>query len=182
MKEMNVKIREASSSDAPFIALIVCMALDGDTTHPLYELFKKLAARDDAQYSYCNTLIAEVGGIPVAAVVGYDGGELHRLREPLFALMREMLGHTIDIEEETQAGEFYVDSLAVLPEYRGCGIGRMLLGAMCERAADRGFGRVGLLVDFEKPSAEKLYWSLGFERVDATTFLGHRMWHMQCKK
>lgn len=176
-----IRIREASPNDAPFIALVVCMALDSNSSHPLYSVFEKLAARSDAQYSYCNALIAEVDKMPAAAVIGYDGGRLHELREPLYEMMRETLGHTIEIEEETNAEEFYVDSLAVLPEYRGNGIGRELLETICRRAFNNNFERVGLLVDFENPNAEALYSSLGFERINPTTFLGHPMWHMQRK-
>ena len=176
------KIREALPSDAPFIALAVCMALDSDNTHPLYRIFERLASRNDAQYSYCNTLIAEIENTPVAAIVGYDGAKLHKLREPLYAMMREELGHTIEIEEETSAGEFYADSLAVLPEYRGQGIGKRLLNALCEKAFANSFKRVGLLVDFENPKAEAVYRSLGFARINGTTFLGHRMWHMQLER
>ena len=172
-------IREATPADANFIALIVCMALDKDSSYPLYNIFKSLAAGDDAQYSYLNTLIAEIDGKSVGAIVGYDGAQLHKLREPLYTMMSDTLGKVIKIEEETKAGEFYADSLAVLAEHRSQGIGKMLLTTLCERAFERGFERVGLLVDFENPKAEALYTSLGFERINATTFLGHPMWHMQ---
>lgn len=175
-------IREATVDDAPFVGLVVCMALHYDETHPLYEVFVKLAARTDAQYSYCNALVAEAGGKVVGAIVGYDGARLYELRAPLQAMIVEKTGRTIDIEDETGAGEFYIDSLAVLPQYRGCGIGSKLLCAMREKAFAAGFSRVGLLVDVENPNAEALYTSLGFERVNPTTFLGHKMWHLQCVK
>jgi ribosomal protein S18 acetylase RimI-like enzyme len=87
----------------------------------------------------------------------------------------------LDVEDETSAGEFYLDSLAVLPCFRGCGVGRALLSTACNRAFAAGHMRVGLIVDFDNPRAEKLYSSLGFERVNPTTFLGHDMWHMQAK-
>lgn len=181
---MNNKIiiREAVADDAPFVGLVVCMALHYDEKHPLYEIFVKLASRTDAQYSYCNALIAEVDGKAVGAIVGYDGARLYELRAPLQALIIEKSGRTLDIEDETAAGEFYIDSLAVLPQYRGCGIGSRLLCAMRERTFKAGFERVGLLVDVENPAAEALYSSLGFRRVNPTTFLGHKMWHLQCVK
>lgn len=175
-------IREAVADDAPFVGLVVCMALHYDDTHPLYKVFVKLAARTDAQYSYCNALVAEVDGKVVGAIVGYDGARLYELRAPLQALMVEKMGRAIEIEDETSAGEFYIDSLAVLPQYRGYGIGSKLLCAMRERAFAAGFSRVGLLVDVDNPAAEALYTSLGFERINPTTFLGHKMWHLQSMK
>lgn len=179
MNKDKIIIRRATADDAPFIGLVVCMALHYDESHPFYGIFTELASRTDAQYSYCNALIAEADGKPAGGIVGYDGALLHRLRAPLQSLVKERTGSTIDIEDETSAGEFYLDSLAVLPEYRGMGIGSKLLCAMREQAFRAGFSRVGLLVDVDNPDAESLYASLGFRRINPTTFLGHKMWHMQ---
>ena len=179
MRENIATIREAKVSDAPFVALVVLMALHYDESHPLYEIFKELAARTDSQYSYRNALVAEVDGVLAGAIVGYDGARLKELREPLLALVRERQGRELDIEDETSAGEFYLDSLAVLPEFRSRGVGSVLLSAAAEKAFVAGYERVGLIVDFDNLRAEALYSSLGFERVNPTTFLGHDMWHMQ---
>ena len=182
MGNSNIRIREAVAADAPFVALVVLMALHYDESHPLYGIFKELAARTDAQYSYCNALIAEVDGEVAGAIVGYDGARLYELREPLLVLVRKHQGRELDIEDETSAGEFYIDSLAVLPRFRGCGVGCSLLTAAAERAFAAGHERVGLIVDFDNPRAEALYTSIGFKRVNPTTFLGHDMWHMQMVK
>ena len=182
MESNDITIRKATLADAPFVGLAVLMALHYDETHPMYNIFVELAGREDSQYSYRNALIAEVGGEAVGAIVGYDGCRLHELREPLQRMVREQHGRELDIEDETSAGEFYLDSLAVLPGYRGLGIGGSLLARARDTAFDAGFERVGLLVDVENPRAEALYSSLGFERVNPTTFLGHAMWHMQAVK
>ena len=49
MGNSNIRIREAVAADAPFVALVVLMALHYDESHPLYGIFKELAARTDAQ-------------------------------------------------------------------------------------------------------------------------------------
>ena len=179
MKKRNIVIREAVRADACFLGLVVVMALGADETHPLYDIFVELAGRDDAQYSFCNALVAEVDGVSAGAIIGYDGGRLHELRAPLYAIMQQRFGEVLKIEDETAEGEFYIDSLAVLSQYRGCGVGRALLCEAIQRAFGSGAERVGLLVDLENPRAEALYSSLGFERVERTTFLGHAMWHLQ---
>lgn len=182
MKTGNINIREAVATDAPLVGRVVLMALHYDETHPLASIFAELASREMSQYSYRNALVAEVDGSVVGAIIGYDGARLEELRKPLFELMVEKLGNVPNVEDETSAGEFYLDSLAVLPQYRGCGVGGALLSAARDRAFAAGHKRVGLIVDFENPRAEALYKSLGFERVNATKFLGHDMWHMQTKK
>lgn len=182
MDTREIVIREARVTDAALIAEAVCMAVGYDTSHPLYAVFKILAEREVSQYSYRNTLVAEVGGRAVGALVGYDGAMLEQLREPIFPLLEQHLGQVPTIEDETQAGEFYLDSLGILPDFRGMGIGRRLIEAMTQRAFDQGHEHVGLIVDFENPSAERLYTSLGFRRVGTKRFLGHQMWHMQRSK
>ena len=182
MAMSDITVRKAVVADAPFLGLVVAMALGGNESHPYYNIFVELAARSDSQYSYCNALVVQVDGVVAGAIVGYDGARLQELRRPLYELMRRHLGEVRVVEDETSAGEFYADSLAVLPQYRGMGVGRLLLGTMRDNAFALGFDRVGLLVDFDNPRAEKLYSSLGFSRVNRTTFLGHDMWHLQVQK
>ena len=183
MENCTIIVREAQKSDAEFVATAVFMALGGDPkARALYPIFRELAGRELSQYSYRNALVATVDGEPAGAIVAYDGARLQELRVPLIALIKEQLGESLEIEEETAAGEFYIDSLAVAPSFRGKGVGLRLLAAMRDKAFDSGYENVGLLVDFDNPRAEKLYSSAGFKRVEETTFLGHRMWHMQAKK
>ena len=177
-----IEIRAAVVEDAELIATAVCMAVGYDREHPIYPVFLTLAAREVAQYSYRNALVAEVDGVAAGAIVGYDGARLTELREPIFPLLEKHLGEALQIEDETEAGEFYLDSLGVLPEFRGLGVGSRLLTAMRDRAFAEGHQRVGLIVDFDNPRAEKLYTSLGFQRVGEKRFLGHRMWHLQTTK
>lgn len=166
-------------SDSAIIATVVCMAVGYDTTHPIYPVFEELAQRNDSQYSWQNTLIAEVDNSSAGAIVGYDGALLATLRKPIFPLLEKYLGSTIEIEDETEAGEFYLDSLGILPHFRGMGIGAMLIKAMCDRAFANGHRRAGLIVDVDNPRAERLYTSLGFEYVGDRRFLGHDMHHLQ---
>lgn len=180
INDNTVLYRNATTEDAPFIAQVICMALNYDyCNNPLYNVFKELAGMELSQYSYLNTIIAEHDATPIGAIIGYDGARLHELRAPIFSLIQKYIGTPISIEDETTEGEFYLDSIAVLPEWRGCGIGRQLLILMRNRAIENGHNRIGLLVDFDNPSAEKLYKTLGFERINPTTFLGHKMWHLQ---
>ena len=169
--------REYPSSE--LIAKVVTSAINSEEGYSLYPIFLELAKMEKSQYSYRNTLVAETEGKAIGAIVGYDGAKLHELRKPIFELIQQQMGKTLEIEDETSAGEFYLDSLSVLPEFRGLGIGTKLLSAMIDLAHSLGHDYVGLLVDFENPKAEKLYHKMGFQRVNPTTFLGHKMWHLQ---
>lgn len=174
-----VVIRPAKKEDAELLAKVVTLAIGTEQAEELYPIFLELARCEVSQYSYKNALVAEVEETVVGGVIGYDGADLSVLKEPLYPLIEKYLGRSLVIEEETSSGEFYIDSLAVLPLYKGRGIGKKLLCSIVNRAFEQGHQRVGLLVDFSNPKAEALYNSIGFKRVEQTTFLGHNMWHLQ---
>lgn len=182
MKESNVVVRQARREDAELIAEAVCMAVGYDATLPLYRVFLTLAEREVSQYSYRNTLIGEVGGKAAGAIVSYDGARLTELRQPIYPLLEEHLGSIPEIEDETDDSEYYLDSVGVLSQFRGRGVGAALLSAATDKAFGEGYERVGLIVDYNNPAAERLYASLGFERVGTRRFLGHQMWHLQRTK
>ena len=82
------------------------------------------------------------------------------------------------MDDETGAGELYLDSLAILPDYRRQGIAKALLLATKERANQLGLPCVGLLVDKENPVGEALYSSVGFRYVGDNKWGGHPMKHL----
>lgn len=181
---MNLTIREATAGDSRIVAQSVVLAM-GEATAQLYcgsdcmEVLDEIAKREDTQYSYRHALVALADDVPAGAIVGYDGGLLLPLRDRTLSVIRKYNPRLSVVDEETEAGEFYMDSIGILPEFRGCGIGGRLLLAMRERAFTSGHERVGLLVDCENHRAERLYLSLGFEPVGTKMFFGHRMRHLQ---
>ena len=117
-----------------------------------------LVEREDSQYSYKNTLVAIDGNKVVGISVSYDGGRLHELRRAFIEAAKEHIGKDHSgMDDETQAGELYLDSLAVLSDYRRQGIARKLLLATKERANRLGLPCVGLLVD--KAKNEPIVWA-----------------------
>ena len=177
-----MKIIPANPSHAADIAQLImtamtedcCQFLVGDK-HDLddfYQTMVRLVLMDDSQYSWRNAFMAvdeeatngDIERAPVAgAIVGYDGGELHRLRRRFQeAALSDWKMDYSQMDDETQAGEFYLDSLAVYPEYRKRGIASMLLKRMIEHAKSLNLP-AALLVDKGNPNAERLYLSIGFK-------------------
>lgn len=170
------------------IARAVAMAIGDEAALHNYcgedylTVLTEVACSEGTQYCWQHALVAEVNGVPAGAVVGYDGARLAELREETFNILQKLTGRVPVIPDETEAGEVYLDSVGVMPAFRGLGLGRALVAAFCERAFAEGCERVGLLVDYDNPGAEKLYASLGIERMDTKLFFGHRMWHLQKRK
>lgn len=181
--DYELNIRKATINDAPLIAKVVAMAI-GEESAILYggenymKVFEEIALLENSQYSYRNAFVAEVDGKAAGAVVAYDGAELYPLRKTTLEIIYKHTAKELQIADETDSSEFYLDSLAVLPEYRGRGIGAQLILAVKDRAFNEYNKNLGLLVDFENPDAERLYQSVGFERADVKYFLGHKMWHL----
>lgn len=149
----------------------------GRPVSEVVDLFSSLAAREDSQYSYRNALKAVAdNGAPMGFIVAYDGAHLHQLRRAFFEETRRRLGYDMEgrMADETDAGEFYLDSLAVFPEYRGQGVASALIEAMAGRA----FKPLGLLCDKTNARARRLYESLGFRCVGNRPFAGEVMDHM----
>lgn len=182
--KQDVVIRFATVEDAPIIAAAIVMAIGEETVlhycgKDYMAILEELARMENSQYSYRNALVAEVGGTVAGAIVGYDGARLQELRKQTMMVICKYLGTEPSFEDETEAGEYYLDSVGVLPGFRGCGIGGRLLVALRDKALAEGHKRIGLLVDFENPNAERLYHSLGFKRMEAKNLFGHKMWHLQ---
>lgn len=151
----------------------------GHTLDDFARVLRRLVLDEQSQYSYRNTLVAVVGSATVAgACVAYDGAELPRLREAFVRVCREELGRRWDsLPDETHAGEYYIDSLAVYPDYRRRGIASALILSMADRARAQGLP-LALLVDQANPSAERMYRALGFRHAGDSMWGGHPMKHL----
>ena len=180
-----IKIIPAVASDAPLIAQAVAMAMGEDSAAKLcgaefMSVLEQVAAAEGTQYSYRNALVAEVDGVAAGAIIAYDGALLESLRAGTVSVVSNLYPGVLLPDDETQAGEFYIDSLGVLPQFRGYGIGKRLLMAILGKGLVLGCGKVGPIVDFENSGASSLYSECGFQPVGEKSFYGHKMHHMQC--
>lgn len=179
-----LKIRPAIKKDYSEIAKIIQLAWPIESmlestglTKQEFDLkLEDIVKNTKTLYSFKNTYVAEYAEKIVGAMCAYDGAKYLKLKQPIV----DMLGADTGFAQlkETEAGEFYLDSVGVLSEYRGRGIASRLFEAQCERAASLGHKVAGLIVDVDKPQAEALYARLGFRYLDDKDFFGHTMKHM----
>ena len=184
-----IQIQEAAKGQAAEIARLIMMAMTEECClhfcgedrglREFEQMMTLLVEREDSQYSHKNTLVAMMGKQVVGIATAYDGGRLHALRRVFIEHARKWLkkDHSA-MGDETQAGELYLDSLAVLPAYRRRGIASLLLKATAEKASAMGIPQVGLLVDKGNPAGERLYVSNGFHYANDSQWGGHPMKHM----
>lgn len=182
-----MEIRAARASESKELAKLMVQAMEDlalsfvrrNDLEEAYSAFEHLCREESNLYSYQNSrvLIDERG--LAGAISGYDGSKLLTLRKPVFDYFSTSYGFDTQMEEETQAGELYIDTLSVFPDRQGRGYGKLLIQDFIRHAADTGFDRVGLLVDLKNPQAKKLYERLGFVKVGEKTLLGGQYEHLQ---
>ena len=170
-----ITIRPAHINDASYIAegiyeafLLEGSELESDPTfHQRWlDTLIDVCAQPDTNYSYTNTLVAELDGEIAGIMIAVDGQNYRVQRERMYPQLKSMFDEAFgrgweDMEDEAQAGEFYVDSLAVFPPYRHKGIGTSLLLYAIKRAKELTIPLTTLAVEPMNP-AKILYQELGF--------------------
>jgi ribosomal protein S18 acetylase RimI-like enzyme len=182
-----VLIRKATLEDTTAVGLLLLSAMedivyrfidrkDHDLALDFLTSFVKMT---NNQYSYQNCWVAELDGEVVAAINVYDGAKLDQLRKPVIQYVRTHYNPGFDPEDETEGGEYYIDTFAVDPRYRGKGIGTKLLQHLITEYVTKSNKTLGLLVDIDNPDAKKLYTKLGFESVGTKRLMEKTLTHMQ---
>ncbi|WP_184550550.1 GNAT family N-acetyltransferase [Mucilaginibacter sp. FT3.2] len=179
-------IRQASPTDAHKLSELIILAM-GDLavkfvngqTDQASKLFEHFATQTGNQYSFENALIWEDEAGICGMILGYDGVHLDKLRAPFLKHLELTYNFEQRVEDETQAGEYYIDCLSVFPGQQGKGIGKKLIKALTEKAALMGYFTTGLLVNKTNVKAKTMYTSLGFEVADIRNFMGDVYEHLQ---
>ncbi|MFC4210984.1 GNAT family N-acetyltransferase [Pedobacter lithocola] len=181
-------IRKAKISDAKAVAPLIIQAMgelayklsntsNHDATLELFDYFFKEA---NNQYSFENTLVyANENDEVLGSINAYDGAKLLELRTNFLNYLSLHCGlKNFNPEPETQAGEFYLDTISVSPAVQGKGIGKQLIDAAIKWAAELNHTRAGLLVETNNHKALKLYQNKGFKIIDEKQFIGGSYHHM----
>jgi ribosomal protein S18 acetylase RimI-like enzyme len=180
-------IRKATIDDSESIAKHLLLAMEEiiykfiDEKDPktAYYFLLHFVESENNQYSYQNCFVAEENDEIIGAVAVYDGGKLQELRKPVVDYVRLNFNPDFSPENETQSGEFYIDSLGVSPNHQGKGIGSQLLQFLIEEFVTKNKQTLGLLVEEGNPGAKKLYLKLGFKVVGVKTLVGKTLEHLQ---
>ena len=89
--------------------------------------------------------------------------------------------------KEAGAGEYFINNVAVLPDFQGRGVGTRLLAFAEGKAKSAGLGICSLCVEIENVGARSLYERLGYRMVDTVRFkrlsrsIGYQGFHRMAK-
>src|SRR5262245_42317380 len=168
---IQTRFRRADKSDARLLAELVNCAGEG---MPLY-LWGKLAqpgetawevgiqraARDEGSFSYRNAIIIEHQDQAAGCLIGY---EIPDRPEPIGTDMPPMFVPLQELENLAPA-TWYVNVLAVLPQYRGQGLGTALLSLADETGRSLGKRGMSVIVSDANLGACRLYERCGYRAV-----------------
>jgi len=179
-------IRQAIPLDAEAVVPLMIQAMgelaekfvNTKNTVEIHRLFKLFFELKNNQYSYQNTLVFLEDNEILGSLSAYDGSKLTELRKPFLAYLKENLLYNLNLEEETEAGEFYFDTISVNPKAQGKGIGKALIEAGIQWARQLGHRQIGLLVEQENTKAKLLYEKIGFKYSNDKIFLGSTYFHL----
>lgn len=176
-------IRPATRSDAPHMCIFMDIAGNGfacaiwqDIANPgqsSLEIGRSRAIRDRGDFSWHNTHILEIDGEPVGMVMGFrvptpydppDLTKLHRAARPLVEL------------EGLAAGTWYINAIAIYPEYRGKGHGKKLISKAEALARNAEASRLSLIVVSANEGACAFYRKLGFTEGGRRPFVPFSDW------
>lgn len=182
-------VRKATLNDSEIIVTNLFLAMEdivykfigAEDPKKAREFMLHFVEKDNNQYSYQNCWVVENNMEVVAAINLYNGALLHELRQPVIEYLRSKFNKDFDPEDETQEGEYYIDSLGVIPDQQSKGIGTKLLQFVIDEYVNKHGQTLGLLVDETNPSAKRLYLKLGFKSAGRKVLFGKRMEHLQMK-
>lgn len=163
--------RSALIEDAPVLAELVNYAGDGLPLHlwskmaapgeSAWEVGRRRAARPEGGFSYRNATIIEQRGECAGCLIGY---EIPDQPEPIGSDLPAMFVPLQELEN-LAPGTWYVNVLAVRPQFRGLGLGTRLLDLADETGRARGKRGMSVIVSDANPGARRLYQRCGYREA-----------------
>jgi ribosomal protein S18 acetylase RimI-like enzyme len=165
----DLRLRPARKDDAENLARLIDIAGEGfgmylwsQAAKPgesALEIGKRRAQREDGGFSYRHATIAEVDEKVAGLLLGYRLAEPYVLGD--LSALPDMVRPLVELEAEAP-GTWYVNALAVFPEYRGQGVGARLLAEAELRAIEVGAPGLSLIVADQNVRAKRLYLRTGY--------------------
>jgi len=168
MPHINTPFRRAEIADAPALTELVNYAGEG-LPHYLWSTLANpgenpwdvglaRAAREEGSFSYRNAYLIEQDGQCAGALIGY---EIPDAPEPISADMPAMFVPLQELEN-LAPGTWYVNVLAVMPQYRRRGLGTALLGLADRMAGELSKPGLSVIVSDANGGARALYERCGY--------------------
>ncbi len=182
-----MNIRKAKKQEAGIISELLYSMLGqiardhtaSSTDDEAVRVLQTYVASDCSRYSYKNITVAELNKVIAGVMICYEGEHIEAFDQPMISYVREKTGNsTWRPDRETEAGDFYLDSIVVSESYQGKGIGSMLLQSAFQEAESRKLP-LTLNVEFENEGARALYEKMDFHVTGTRYISGKPFYYMK---
>ncbi|OXM83578.1 GNAT family N-acetyltransferase [Paenibacillus rigui] len=183
---MNI-IRPATPEDAAATVPLILDAiqdigyqLTGAATHEeAVERLTYFFTREGNRLSYEHVLVKVLDRQIAGMILCYHGQHAKAIDQPLLDRLHELLpDREAVLDQEADEDEYYIDALAVSPQWKGRGIGTELISAAEQAARQQCYCKIALNVEQSNTRAQALYQRLGYETDKHRTIHGKRYDHM----
>jgi ribosomal protein S18 acetylase RimI-like enzyme len=179
--------RKAVIEDGDIASLLTLMAykdfaydmLGVKTEEEVLHYFKRLWIIKNNRFSYEYSYLVEIDSKPVGLMTCYPGKYVKKLIMPTIKHIIKFGGiqflwyvsthinyyYHFAFTTEAYDDEFYIGTLAVLPEYRNYGIGSELIKFATTQAAPEKLSKCSLLVAGDNEAGIRFYERNGFEKA-----------------
>lgn len=136
-------------------------AADAEEGQDPYEVGRRIIENEDDAYSFKNMRVLEINGDKAAIALCFEvwarsPEEIAEIPE-LFRVFKHLTNKI--------PGQFYLDSLAANPEFRGKGLGQLMLNDCIDQASKRGYSAINLIAFEKNVAGIGLYKKSGFSPI-----------------
>ncbi len=179
------RLQPAATDDAELAAQLIyatmgSMAdylLGGDDASQAHRMIALLFRRPKNRYSYQYADLALVDGEVVGLLLSYPGTMMKALHFPMVKNLFAVNGFRAALRffyrslplmtvKEVEADEYFINNVAVFPQFQGHGVGKLLMELAEQKARASGLQKCALTVDIENERAVGLYKHLGYQVMD----------------
>ena len=184
MSPSSLAIRPATVSDASLAAELIYLTMGieadwlfgqapGISTHTV---LSRLFQCSNNRVAHPFAFIAALNGQNAGLLLAYPGHLLRRLDWMTGFHLLGILGLSATLRVariqsayqdlvETEADEFYISNLAVLPRFQGQGVGKALMAYAEQLARENNLQKCSLIVTYGHEPARRLYAQIGYQVV-----------------
>jgi ribosomal protein S18 acetylase RimI-like enzyme len=171
MSQVRCTLRPARREDAPLLAELVNYAGEGlslyvwsrsaGPDHTGWDVGRRHAACEEGSISYRNATVIEHNGNAAGCLIGRGIGSspapIPSDMPAVFLPLKEL--------ENLAPDTWYVNVLAVRPQFRRAGLGTRLLAHADDIASERGHRGLSIIVSDANRGARRLYERFGYEEA-----------------
>lgn len=179
-------LRQAQPSDVDAVIPLLHSAI-GDIgnmlagtndTAQMLETLGQWFTQSGNRLSYEQVYVLEREGKIAGFFLAYHGSDIAALDAPIIAQLRAQGLSGDEVIPEARPDEYYLDSIAVSPDYQGQGIGTLLIDEFEQMARKLHHTKLLLIVDLDNVRAKALYERLGYTEDGQILVHGHPYYRM----